>query len=377
MAGSLDLLQRKQNLSAMTKKEILQLQQLKSYPSVSITLPTHRTFPDNKQDEVLLEELIKKARKRLLESANEAEATALIDKLENLAEQIDHQHNLEGLALFVSKDVAKYFRLPFTVPERVVVDETFLTRDLVFALNRSQPYWLLVLSEKPTRLYHGIRSDIFEAVGEGFPMVHDGPGGTEPLPGGFGIEPSKIRDEYLRKFFRDVDEAFHNYWQYQQVPVVVAGVERYLAFFNEVTKHKDAILTTLTGNFDDTPPHELGQKAWQVVQQVNEKRRKEWLTKLEEAVSSNHYNSTIGEAWRAVKEGRARVLLVEKDFHQAGRLNDNGYLLYVEENPEAPGVIDDAVDDLIEMMLAQEGEVVFVDNGELKKHQGVAVITRN
>ncbi len=124
----------------MTKKEILQLQQMKSYPSVSITLPTHRTFPDNKQDAVLLEDLIRQARKRLLEEVKEEEANGLIRQLESLATEIDHQHNLEGLVLFVSKELAKYYRVPFTVPERVVVDDTFLTRDLVFALNRSKPY---------------------------------------------------------------------------------------------------------------------------------------------------------------------------------------------------------------------------------------------
>lgn len=116
------------------------MQQMKSYPSVSITLPTHRTFPDNKQDAVLLEDLIRQARKRLLEEVKEEEANGLIRQLESLATEIDHQHNLEGLVLFVSKELAKYYRVPFTVPERVVVDDTFLTRDLVFALNRSKPY---------------------------------------------------------------------------------------------------------------------------------------------------------------------------------------------------------------------------------------------
>ncbi|RME00102.1 MAG: hypothetical protein D6816_14110, partial [Bacteroidetes bacterium] len=85
----------------MTKKEILQLQQMKSYPSVSITLPTHRTFPDNKQDKVLLDDLLRQAKKRLLDEFKEEEVAGLIQRLESLAAEIDHQHNLEGLALFV------------------------------------------------------------------------------------------------------------------------------------------------------------------------------------------------------------------------------------------------------------------------------------
>lgn len=352
------------------------MQQQRSYPSVSITMPTHRTFPDNKQDKVLLDDLLRQAKNRLMNECNEEARAGLIERLENLASEINHQYNLEGLALFANRTMATYYRLPFSIPERVVVDDTFLTRDLVFALNRSKPYWLLVLSEKATRLFHCIRTDIFEAVGDGFPMVHDGPGGSQPLPGGFGIEPSKIRNEYQRKFFRNVDTAFHNYWTSDPVPLVVAGIERYLAFFREVTKHNDAILTTIEGNFDETPLPELGKLAWEHAQKAFDERRKTWLTKLDEAVSSNHYASTIGEAWRAVKDGRARVLLVEQNFHQPAHLSQDGYLLYVEEKADAPGVIDDAVDDLIELMMAQDGQVVFVENGDLSAHQGVAVITR-
>lgn len=360
----------------MTRKELLQLQSHKSYPSITITLPTHRTFPDNKQDPILLDDLIKQARERLLAEFKEDEVQDLLGRLDELAAQIDHQYNKDGLVLFVSREVSSFHRLPFSVEPRVVVDETFYTRDLVFALNRSQPYWLLALSEKTTRLFHGTRSDLFEIVGGGFPMNYEGPGHTEPLPGGFGIEPSKRFEAYLERYFRDVDEAFDAHWKEDQIPLVVAGVEPHLAMFRQVSQHSDHIIATLLGSYDETPVHELGEKAWEVVQQALDQRRRTYLEKLEEAVSGNYYNSTIGEAWRAVKEGRAMVLLVEKDFHQAGRLDDDGYLLYVADDPEAPGVIDDAVDDLIEMMVAQGGEVVFVENGDLEKHQGVAVINR-
>ena len=42
----------------------------------------------------------------------------------------------------------------------------------------------------------------------------------------------------------------------------------------------------------------------------------------------------------------------------------------------APGVIDDAVDEVIEEVTAKGGSVVFVDNGALAQHQRVALILR-
>jgi len=39
-------------------------------------------------------------------------------------------------------------------------------------------------------------------------------------------------------------------------------------------------------------------------------------------------------------------------------------------------VVDDAVDDVIETVLHGQGQVVFVDNGQLEKHQRIALLLR-
>ena len=51
-------------------------------------------------------------------------------------------------------------------------------------------------------------------------------------------------------------------------------------------------------------------------------------------------------------------------------------LLIPADDPTAPDVIDDAVDELIEIVLAKGGRVIFVDNGALAIHQRVALILR-
>ena len=100
------------------------------------------------------------------------------------------------------------------------------------------------------------------------------------------------------------------------------------------------------------------------------------LQELAAAVSARRYASGIGEAWRAVQEGRGLTLLVEEDFHFPAYLDAYGLHPLPAEDPTAPGVIDDAVDELIEMVLAQGGNVVFVENSALELHQRLALITR-
>lgn len=360
----------------MNRHDVLLLQQISGYPALTITLPTHRTSPDNRQDPIRLRNLVTEATNRLLGEFSKREIDPLLARLEELVDRIDYRQTLDGLALFVNQDFGNAYSLPFSLQERVAVDSTFVTRDLVFALNRTARYWLLVLSEKPTRLYEGTRDTLIEVQGEGFPMTHEGPGGAQALPGGFGIDRSAQRDERHLQFFRAVDNALKPFLADDPLPLVVVGVDRFLAFFNEVTSHPNAVLTALLGSHDKTSPFELGQLVWPQVKDALAVRRQQYLAELEDAVGAQKVASTVGEVWRLANEGRGRLLLVEEDFHFPGRLDETGIHLLPASDSNAPGVITDAVDDIIETVLSKQGNVVFTDNGQLEKHQRIALILR-
>src|SRR5262249_44342100 len=158
-----------------------------------------------------------------------------------LVAAIDYNDTLDGLVLAVNRDIAREFVLPFTLDERVVVDDTFFIRDLVHALNRARRYWVLSLSEQPTRLYAATREDLEEITTGGFPMRHTGPGGETALPGGPGVNTSAYRDERHRQFFREVDKACRAFTADDPLPLALAGVDRYLAFFREIAADGEII----------------------------------------------------------------------------------------------------------------------------------------
>jgi hypothetical protein len=360
----------------MNRHEVKLLQQISGYPAVTITLPTHRTSPENQQDPIRVKNLIAQATKRLREEFNNREIAPLLDRLEQLAGGIDYRQTLDGLALFVNSDIARAVQLPFTLRENVDIGTNFLTRDLVFAMNRTPRYWALVLSEKPTRLYEGVRDVLVEVQEGGFPNNHEGPGGEQSLPGGFGIKKSAYRDEYHKKFFRQIDTALKPFLADDPLPIVVVGVDRFLSFYNEVTDHKDAILTTLQGSHDKTSPSELAKLIWPLAKvALTEKRQKVFL-ELEKAVGEGKVASTISEVWQLAGEGRGYLLLVEKDFHYPARVDETGQQIMPADDATAPGVIDDAVDDVIETVLSKQGQVMFVENGQLETHQRIALILR-
>jgi hypothetical protein len=360
----------------MNRHDVRLLQQIRGYPCLTILLPTHRTPPNNRQDPVRLKNLVGEAADRLLSEFSKREVEALLKRLEELAGTIDFTRALDGLALFVNQDFARASILPFTVKERVVIDETFATRHLVKALNRSMRYWILVLSEKPTRLYEGMNGILEEIQENGFPMAHEGPGGEAPLPGGFGIKKSAYRDEYFQKFLRSVDAALKTVLAGDDLPVILTGVDRHLAFFNELTGHKASIIGTVTGSHDKTSPHELSKLAAPLIEKYLADKRREALEQLDKAIGAKKSASTIGDVWALAHEGRAELLLVEEGFRYAARLHADGKTLLPADDPSAPGAIDDAVDEIIEEVLNKQGKVIFVETGKLSEHGRIAVVLR-
>ena len=360
----------------MNRQDIQVVQEASGHPSLTISLPTHRTAPDNFQDPIRVRNLVAQAKDRLRAEFSNRELAPLLERLDKLSESIDYRFALDGLVMFVNQDFAAKYYLPFALPERVVVAEKFLTRDLVYAMNRTPRYWVLTLSEQPTRLYEGVADALVEVEKGGFPMVHEGPGGATSLPGGFGINVSAHRDERHRQFFRSVDAALKPILASDPLPLGVVGVDRWLAFFNEVTTHQEFIRATLLGNYDHVSPHELAKVVWPLVETALAERVQRHLAELDSYVSQQRVASTVGEAWRTAHEGRGKLLLVEKDYHEAGLVDESGLLLLPADDPTAPDVLPDAVDEVIETVLNKGCEVVFTENGQLDTYQRIALVLR-
>jgi hypothetical protein len=359
----------------LNRLDVTQLCQ-KGYPSVSILLPTHRWSPDNLQDPVRVKNLVAEASKRLVDEFGKRGAAEVIAGLNLIVEQIDYRTTLDGLAIFANKDVAKKYYLPFTLTERVVIDESFAVRDVLFAMKRSPRYWVLVLSEQPTRLYDGYRDTLTEVVDYGFPFTHEGPGGAAKLPGGQGVNASAHRDERHRQFFREVDQALGAVLKEDPLPLIVVGVDRYLAFFDELSANKSHLAGTLKGSHDSTTAPELAKLVWPLVEEHYSRERDSILEQLGDSIGQNKYAVGFDEVWKVAKEGRIARLLVEEDFYVAAKPDALGINPKPVEDPTLPGVHDDAIDQIIEQVLQTGGRVTFFEAGKLKDHSRLAAILR-
>ncbi|MCC5945377.1 MAG: hypothetical protein JJT94_10600 [Bernardetiaceae bacterium] len=348
------------------------LKDVQSECCVTIIFNTHRTHPDNQKDPVVLNNLIKEAEERLHEVYDKRFASNFVDKLKALADEIDHNLNLEGMVFFVNENIADFVRVPIAVEDRVVIDSTFATRDLVRALHQAQSYYILTISRSKARLLMATADKVDkELANKVFPIENETLYSTDKLQSTM----AKGSDNLAEEFFNRVDKAFQEQWKENPMPLVLAGDERNHDHYLKVTD-RNKVIASVAKNRDDDKAHEIVKDAWQAAQEAFEKRNKERKEELRKAVSEQKFLSDINDIWRAAREGRGKTLFVQTDYFQAAQVKDDNIKLLDTVNEQVDGYIDDIVDELIEINLEYGGDTVFLSDGELEKFQGIALITR-
>jgi hypothetical protein len=73
----------------MNRQDIQLVQEASGHPSLTISLPTHRTAPDNFQDPIRVRNLVAQAKERLRAEFSNRELAPLLERLDKLSESID------------------------------------------------------------------------------------------------------------------------------------------------------------------------------------------------------------------------------------------------------------------------------------------------
>ena len=338
---------------------------------VTIILTTHRTRPDNEKDPILLKNLVKDAEKRISADCDKDMAENIINKLNKLASNIDHRHNLEGLVLFVNEDMAEVVRVPLNVNNRVVVDHSFHTRDLVRAIHGQTGYYVLVLSRQKARMIEALSDKAVEEITTGFPIENE----TTTVPPGSASNANKVTALSL-EFFNLVDKKVSEVYKVKPLPVIVSTDESNYSEYLKIADQKDIFLGNVKGNKMPDKSHHIVSSVWPLVQELQNAQNMKRLAELDEAVNSTKYVTDFNDIWSALNEGRGRTLFVKQGYFQPARIVDNQIQLVAPNMAADPDVVDDIIDEMLEKNLKNGGDAVFIQENELDQFQGLVLVTR-
>jgi hypothetical protein len=363
----------------MRRADVRSLAGRESYPSVSILMPTHRAHPENQQDAIRLKNLVKEARQQLSEEVGKRPSWPLMDRLETLSEEIDWRFNQDGLVLYASQDFAAWYRLPFSVEARVAIDRTFDTRDILYALHRMPRYRVLALAERPTRLFEGSGELLEEVRGDGFPISRKGAPGATRRPDAPQMRKSNIRPAHLDQFFTEVDRALTAIAETDDLALVLIGTRHSMTRFEQVSKNVGDIAIRIEGSYDEAGPAQIAELAWPRLEEWLAAQRQSAVQEVGAAAGAERLASGIEDAWKAALAGRGAKLVAEEGYRRPAVLQREGWELEIitdEKTANGPAHLDDAVDELTEIVLEKGGKVVFVDEGALTDYGRVALILR-
>lgn len=360
----------------MNRDELKKVMSYRSYPCVSIIAPTHKTKPDNKQDPIKIKNLVKEALNRLNQEFPHREVQPIIEKIESIVSSIDYTRTGDSIAIYACKDFSARYDLPVSAKEQVVIDETFATRSLVYAIHKNPRYLVLALSEKPTRLFDIFLDSPAEIINENFPAYIVDDENNAPRPTGEIVNISSYKDEQYSRFFKKTDKALASIIKDTDLPVVITGVERNLAYYKDITELNEHIAGEIKGSYDKSSPFELARLTWPVIHSHMAELKKQMLQKLEESIGNGHYASGIDQVWNTAFEGRGAVLLVEEEYQFPAVINEDNQILSPADDSSSPGIVDDAVNEIIEEVINRGGQVFFLDKDDLKIHNRIAMILR-
>ena len=354
------------------RETLRKLRDIRQENCITIIMTTHRTKPDYLKDSLHLKNLIKEAETRLMADLEKKQAEKLVEKLESLAANIDHGQNIESLFLFVNEDIAEYIRLPITVRDRVVIDDTFATRDLFRAIHLETHYYILVLSQEKVRLLEAMSNKLIREIGDPFPFENQ-----FYIRSRAAASIASNQTNILAEFFNRADKRVNEERKKNPLPIFICGLDENQAAYMETADTKQSFLTrSLNKNKINSPAHEIVEEVWEVMKEKVIRKNNERKADLQRAVSENKFLSDTNEIWKAISEGRVQTLFVEQGLFQPAIIND-GEIEYVsDDRRNEAGVIDDIYDEMIEANMDFNGDVVFLPKGELDKFNGFGAITR-
>lgn len=344
----------------MIRNQLLKLAQERNTPSVTISLNTHRTHPDNSKDEIKIKNLIKEANEKLLAQFNKKEVSNLIEKINLLAQKIDVRQNLESLHILVSNNTQEIVRSIWPVTnDKVYIADSFYLSPLIKDFNRSTEYMILLLSQSGVHLYKAINESIIgEIISEKFPFEAN----DLYIVDSSKRSDAKQLDKLVMEYFNNIDKELVSINNKYGLNCIAICTEDNFSKLMKVADKKHIYLGFANINYNNTSLDFLVKQAWEIIKNKQLKIRLEAVNEMKEAVSKAKVITDLNLIYKASKEGRAELLIINDKFNQPIKLKDeNIEIIDQNDNNQSFHEFSSLIASEI---ISKNGRVVFVTEEE-------------
>ncbi|MGM8885674.1 baeRF3 domain-containing protein [Psychrobacter sp. 1U2] len=368
------------------KATLKSLRETKANPAVSIFVKTHREHPANEQDPIALKNQLKVAEDRLNKEYDKQTATTILEGIHAKTNELNHNYNLDTLAIFASTDDVQVMRMPLDTTERVVISDSFATRDLVRDMASAVHFYAVVLTSDKARLIEASNDRVvmeFEADSdkqnnmENIPFPIDNNGLYKTSDGGSDRSAGN-QSSHLKEYFNQVDKSVQELWGEHKMPLVIVGDAKNIGYYKEVCDRPDNIIATVSNvtNLDDGSAQHIVDSVQEAVEEYRSSLHQEAMGEIDKARGASMLQTDLQEVYRSAFQGAGETLYVRRWYIQPAKIDEKAQSLTLAEDAAAEGVTDDAIGVIIEHVMHNGGDVIFLPEEIMGEDQPIALVTR-
>jgi hypothetical protein len=347
---------------------------VKFMPAISIIQPFEVKTALKSETDHALKLVAAEAEKQLAKTYPEEKFRPVIEKLNQLIRHITYDPRKKGIAIFVSPIMEKVFFLDFPAEARLVIDESFEIRDLVYNKKLNTRFLVLLLSDQSFSILLGGPSSMIR-IRTGVPENSNAYKRDLPQRVTHFSDTAAEKEILLDKLLQHADEALSGLLKTYALPVFVTGTPRDIGHFKKMTANAKNITAYIHGNYLDASETDLRKVLAPYLEDWRKAGEQQVLQRLERAAGEGRLVQGIRKVWTAAEQKTGQLLVVETDFIYPARQGADAGTIYKEApGPENAFYLKDAVDDIIEKVLASGGEVEFVGHDLLKDRGHIALV---
>ncbi|MEO6290249.1 MAG: hypothetical protein ABIO76_10025 [Ginsengibacter sp.] len=328
------------------------------YPCVSIIMPFEPKMKSKRELSSSLNKAAIKVEDELLEKFQIEMAMLVIEKLKIIIKDLSYSTHKKSVAIYVSAVFEKVLYLNMEVKERIMIEDSFAIRDIIKSKKEVKEYLVLVFGEEETKIYLDNTMEM-----------------QQVFSNRSGYRRNIDELIFNKGYLQHIDVTLNIILQSFKFPLFVLGDKKVIHQFKNITRHASSIIDYAEHNGENISPGKLRKTISPLIHNWPCVKRESLKHQLTHACGEKKVVSGIEEVFSEAMHRHGRLLLVEKNYKYPSGYGSDQELIDSAIHPYSSfSYIKDAVDDIIEKVLEENGDVEFVDEELLKDYDHIALI---
>jgi hypothetical protein len=346
----------------------------KYLPCISLLMPFDPKMGLKKEIDYKLKVAADHIEKEIKNNYPSEKALPVLQKLHHALSNINYHTHKKSVAIFISPLIEKVYYLDIAVEEKIIIDDSFEIRDLIYGKKEIHKYLLVVLSNNWTKIFLGNTKHFVR-------VTLNVPDNIEAYKNDIGEKIANFSDENKRKeilmdkFLQHTDQGLSILLQSYNLPLFLMGTPKILGHFKSISHNIKKVIDYIPGNYEDITEPEFQKIMKPYLSDWKKILQKKILNQIDEANGNKKLAIGMNAVWKAAEQKRGKLLVVEKNYFYAAHQSDSPEIIFRKDDMvENTFFIKDAVDDVIEKVISSGGDVEFVDEGILADYQKIVLI---